>query len=43
MYIMKTKHILVSEENYRKLSALGNVTDSFNDVINRLLKEYGEI
>jgi len=34
---MSLRHIVVSEKNYEKLKNLGNVGDSFNDVISKLL------
>ena len=33
------KHITVSVENYEKLRDLGKTSDSFNDVVSRLLEE----
>lgn len=33
------KHIVVSEENYEKLKALGRFHNSFNDVITDVLKK----
>ncbi len=34
------KHILVDKENYNHLRQLGNVGDSFNDVITFLLENH---
>jgi hypothetical protein len=36
---LKTKMIAISEENHHKLAQLGNLEDSFDSVISRLLKE----
>jgi predicted CopG family antitoxin len=35
----KLKHITISEQNYENLRRLGNTPDSFNTIINRMLKE----
>jgi len=35
---MSLRHIVVSEQNYKKLKDLGRAGDSFNDVIEELLK-----
>lgn len=39
----KLKHIVVTEENYNQLRKLGNVGDSFNDVITVLLGERNNV
>ena len=35
----KLKHIIVSESNYYTLKRLGRAGDSFNDVVNEILKK----
>lgn len=36
---IKQKHIVISIENYNNLKKLGNVGNSFNDVITELMKK----
>lgn len=38
MKLKKSKHIVISEENYQILKILGSTGDSFNDVLNNILK-----
>ena len=38
MTLKKSKHIVISEDNYRILKTLGSTGDSFNDVIENILK-----
>lgn len=40
MGLIKSKHIVVSEENYEELRNLGNFGDSFNDVLTQVLKNH---
>jgi len=35
---MNLRHIVVSEENFKKLKELGKAGDSFNDVISTILR-----
>ena len=35
----KTKHIVVTEKTYRKIVELGKFGESFDDVLQRLLRE----
>jgi predicted CopG family antitoxin len=36
---MGSKHIRISQENYKTLKKLGEAGDSFNDVITEMLKK----
>ena len=38
----KLKTIVLSEENYQKLKSLGNMGESFNDVLDRVLEQVKE-
>jgi hypothetical protein len=38
----RTKQIRITEKTYRELAKLGDVTDDFEDVVARLLKEHKE-
>ena len=40
---LKSKHIVISQQNYDKLKAMGAKGDSFDDVIEKLLRtlKYG--
>lgn len=38
----QTRHIVISEKNYLVLKTLGNVGDTFDDVITKILKKEGQ-
>lgn len=33
------KHIVISEENYQALKEMGQAGESFNDVVNKILRD----
>lgn len=39
---MTYKHIVISTKNYEKLKNMGKTSDSFNDVLDKLLKDKGD-
>ncbi len=39
---MAFKHIVISAKNYEKLRSMGKTSDSFNDVLDKLLKDKGD-
>lgn len=39
MSTLNLKHIVISKENYTTLKNLGKAGDSFNDVLNMILKK----